>query len=203
MDVDLLREVSGCSAGSARRFAGPISAAMEEFGIDSALRQAHFIAQIAHESARFTRLEENLNYSWQRLMEIWPKRFPNESFARQFHRQPQRIANWVYAERMGNGPPSTGDGWRYRGRGLLQITGKRNYARCSAALGMDLISDPDLLLLDGPAARSAAWHWSDIGANRMADENDVVAITKAINGGLIGIDDRRLAAVRAMNALLA
>lgn len=193
-----LARATGCSDERARVYAPELDRAMSEFSIRKPLQRAHFIAQVAHESTGladgrwqpFARLEENLNYRWDRLMEVWPKRFPNEHFARQFHRQPERIANWVYAERLGNGPPSTGEGWKFRGRGLIQLTGKYNYARCAGYLHLDIVSDPDLLLEPRNAARSAAWYWADARCNFLADADDIEAITKAINGGLTGLADR-------------
>ena len=128
---------------------------------------------------------------------------PSESFARQFHRQPEKIANYVYASRMGNGPPSSGDGWKYRGRGLKHLTGKYNYARCSGGIGMDLVSDPDQLLETVPAARSAAWYWADVDANLFADVGDVDGLTYAINGGYNGLDDRRALTERALAVMVA
>lgn len=200
---ELLCMATGCRAESAVRFARPIAEAMWEFRIDSPGQIAHFLAQIAHESGRFERLVENLNYSWQRLMAVWPRRFPSEAFARQFHRQPEKIANYVYASRLGNGPPSTGDGWKYRGRGLKQLTGRYNYARCSGGIGMDLVTEPDKLLETVPAARSAAWYWADVNGNQYADVGDVDGLTHAINGGYNGLDDRRALTSRALAVMVA
>ena len=169
----------------------PIRAACEEFGVNSDKRIAAFLAQVAHESGGFTRLVESLNYSAEALMKIWPKRFPTLAFAQKFHRNQELIANAVYSSRMGNGGPETGDGWKYRGRGLKQLTGKDNYTRCGKALAVDLVSDPDLLLRPGLAARSAGWFWASNGCAALADAGEFEQLTKRINGGLIGLKDRR------------
>lgn len=199
MSPDALRLATGCGQAAAERFAGPITEAMQEFRIREPGEQAHFLAQIAHESALFERLVENLNYSWQGLMRTWPKRFPSEDFAKQYHRQPEKIANVVYASRLGNGPPSSGEGWRYRGRGLKQLTGRYNYARCSGGIGFDLVTLPDTLLEPVPAARSAAWYWADHECNELV--GDVHALTVRINGGTNGLNERVVLTKRAMAAM--
>jgi putative chitinase len=170
--------------------------AFPRFSLTTSTRQSAFLAQTAHESAGFTRLTENLNYSATGLAATWPARFrgadgqPN-ALARGLHRQPEAIANVVYANRMGNGPEASGDGWRYRGRGLLQITGRAQYQRCGAALGLPLVEQPDLLAQPGPAVLSAAWFWQVNGLNELADAGDFEAITRRINGGLNGLAERR------------
>lgn len=168
-----------------------IRATCGEFDITAPKRIAAFLAQVAHESGGFTRLVESLNYSAEALMKIWPKRFPALEFAQKFHRNQELIANAVYSSRMGNGGPETGDGWKYRGRGLKQLTGKDNYTRCGKALNVDLVGDPDLLLRPGLAARSAGWFWSANGCAALADADQFELLTKRINGGLIGLKDRR------------
>lgn len=175
---------------NADRFATPLADACAEFGIDTPVRLAAFLAQVAHESANLARLVENLNYSAQGLLGVWPNRFTPEA-ASALARQPERIANRVYAGRLGNGDEASGDGWRYRGRGLIQVTGKTNYAACGKALGLDLVGSPELLETPGPAARSAAWFWSSRGLNAPADRGDIEAITRTINGGLTGLADRK------------
>ena len=198
----------------AERWLDGVRAACLEFGINTPQRIAGFLSQCAHESAGFTMLEENLNYRATVMAAVWPTRFaervpdpknpsktiakkgpdgrniPNK-FALAIERKPELIANAVYSSRMGNGPVESGDGWRYRGRGLKQLTGKENYNRCGAALKIELVETPDLLLTPGPAARSAAWFWATNGCNAFADRGDVEGLTRRINGGLIGIDDRR------------
>lgn len=167
----------------------PVEAAEREFGIVGRLPTAMFRATIAHESARFTRLSENLNYSADRLRAVWPKRFPTLESAQDVARQPEKIANKVYAGRMGNIDP--GDGWRYRGRGLIQLTGRGNYRACGVALGVDLLANPDLLLQPEYAARSAGWFWRVNGCQPLAEAGDLEAVTRKVNGGLNGMADRR------------
>ncbi|MDI6529487.1 glycoside hydrolase family 19 protein [Pseudomonas otitidis] len=170
--------------------------ATSNFSLTTPTRQSAFLAQAAHESAGFTRLTENLNYSATGLAATWPGRFrgadgqPN-ALARALNRRPEAIANVVYANRMGNGPEASGDGWRYRGRGLLQITGRAQYQRCGAALGLPLVEQPDLLAHPEPAVLSAAWFWQVNGLNELADAGDFEAITRRINGGLNGLAERR------------
>lgn len=167
----------------------PLAAAEEEFGIVGKVPVAMFHATLAHESSRFTRLEENLNYSAERLMAVWPKRFQTVASAQAVARNPAMIAEKVYGGRMGNIDP--GDGWKYRGRGLIQLTGKANYRACGVALGLDLLNEPELLLEHGPAARSAGWFWSSHGCQAFAEAGDFEAVTKRINGGLTGMADRQ------------
>lgn len=176
-----------------------LNATMALHGIESADRIAAFIAQLAHESGGFRRLSENLTYtSAARICAVWPKRFADEDSARPFVRNPEALANRVYANRLGNGTAGSGDGWRYRGRGLLQITGRANYDEAGRALGLALLQEPDRLLEPVNAARSAAWFWQTRGLNALADDRsdddddgDFVSITKIINGGTTGLSERR------------
>lgn len=168
--------------------------AMPEFNIHTPARQAAFIAQIAHESSELTRVEENLNYSAEGLQKIFKKYFPNEDLAKQYARQPQKIANRVYANRMGNGDEASGDGWKHRGMGPIQLTGKDNQRQCGLALGIDLIEKPELLLVPEIGTRSSGWFWKKNGLNELADEEgerNFIAITKKINGGTIGLEERK------------
>lgn len=172
-----------------------LKAAMALHAIDTEERISHFLAQVAHESAGFTRITENLNYSAKGLAATWPRRFrgddgqPNE-LAEMLHRKPELIANEVYANRMGNTQP--GDGWKYRGRGLIQLTGKSNYTAASHALYNNefLVDDPDRVLQPDVAALTACWFWLSNGLNELADLGDVRAITRRINGGTIGLEHR-------------
>jgi putative chitinase len=173
----------------------------EKYGIDTPKRQAAFIGQCMHESAGFKTLEENLNYSAKALMNTWPSRFPNEEVASQYARQPEKIANKVYGGRMGNADESSGEGWKYRGRGIKQLTGKENYERCGSSLGVDLVSDPDLLLDPKYAALSAGWFWNKHNLNDLADKGDIETMTKRINGGLLGLDARKTAIVKVESIL--
>lgn len=172
-------------------FHEPINSSLELYKIDTTLRISHFLAQIAHESNNLNTLEENLNYSSAGLIKVFPKYFRTVN-ASEYHRQPEKIANHVYSNRMGNGAKESGDGWKYRGRGLIQITGKFNYADCGRDLGIDLINNPDLLLKPEFAARSAGWFWNKKNLNFYADKNDINIITKLINGGYNGLEFRKM-----------
>ena len=177
----------------------PLTSAFERFEINTPERQAAFIGQCAHESANFKTLQENLNYSAKGLTATWPSRFPSEDAAQPFHRQPEKIANKVYSGRMGN--LDEGDGWKYRGRGLIQLTGKDNYRLASDALGVDFVKDPDLVLTKEYAALTAAWFWDKSRLNAFADANDIEGMTKKINGGIIGLDDRKKHIAHALEVL--
>jgi putative chitinase len=179
----------------------PLKETFEKYGIDTAKRQAAFIGQCMHESGGFKLLEENLNYSAKALMATWPSRFPTEEMANQYARNPEKIANKVYGGRMGNGTEETGEGWKYRGRGIKQLTGKENYDRCGSGLGVDLVSDPDKLLDPKYAALSAGWFWNKHNLNDLADKSDVETMTKRINGGLLGLDARKVAIAKAESIL--
>ena len=170
---------------------GALDAAMRRFEIATPARVAAFCAQLAHESGQLQRWTENLSYRWERLRQVFPKYFPSDAEARPFDRKPERIANRVYANRMGNGPEASGDGWRYRGRGPIQLTGKDNYRACGQGIGVDLVDDPDLLVTPEPGCLAAAWFWARNGLNALADAGDFVTITRRINGGLNGLAERR------------
>lgn len=167
----------------------PLNKAMLEFLINTPLRQAAFIAQTAHESAGYSAFIENLNYSMEGLMKTWPKRF-DQNKAKQCSRQPQEIANCAYSNRMGNGDEASGDGWKYRGRGIIQITGKNNYTNCGLGLKLDLVNSPELLEQPLNAFRSGAWFWNSKNLNPLADKGDLLTITKLINGGVNGLNER-------------
>lgn len=160
------------------------------YGIDTPLRVAAFIAQCAHESANFIVLRENLNYRWESLRKTFPKYFPTDDLAKQYEKQPQKIANRVYASRMGNGPEASGDGWKYHGRGLIQLTGKTNYQKFADASKKSLDDVPEYLKSFDGATESACWFWKTNNLNRFADVKDMEGLTKAINGGLNGYPDR-------------
>jgi len=163
------------------------------FEIVTPSRVAGFVAQCQHESADFTVLTENLNYSADALNKLFPKYFINAGRdAQEYHRQPEKIANVIYASRMGNGDTASGDGWRFRGRGILQITGRSNYTQCSRDLFQDdtLVDNPDYLTDPEYAILSACWFWHKNNLNQFCDSGDVVTLSKRINGGTIGLDDR-------------
>jgi len=159
-----------------------------KYNISTTQRQASFIGQCQHESNNFRTLEENLHYSADGLMRTWPSRFPSADVAEQFANNPEKIANKVYAGRMGN--TEEGDGWKFFGRGLIGITGRDSYTACGAALGLDLINNPELLVQPKYAALSAGWFWNKKGLNDLADKRDYPEMTKRINGGLLGLADR-------------
>jgi putative chitinase len=167
----------------------PLLETFEKYDISTPKRQAYFIGQCMHESGGFKQLKENLNYSAKGLMATWPSRFPDMDTAEKYERNPEKIANKVYAGRMGN--TEDGDGAKYIGRGLIQLTGKENYANCGSAIGVDLVANPDLLSTPKYAALSAGWFWNRKGLNALADADDIDTITKRINGGLIGLADRK------------
>ena len=156
---------------------------------ENALRLAHFMAQVLHESGGLCVVEENLSYSAKRMMAIWPKRFPTLESAQPFEKNPQALANKVYGGRMGNSGPD--DGWRYIGRGLLQITGRESYERYGSRLGCDLVGEPALAADPQWCLKIAAEEWIDKKCNTFADNDDITTITKRINGGLIGFDERK------------
>ena len=189
------------------KYCDALNAAMEEFEINTPKRIAMFVAQVAHESGNFSAVSENLNYKAATLAACWPNRFavlgPDKkpikengklvptAVANSIAGKPELIANLVYSARMGNGPAESGEGWLYRGRGLKQLTGKFNYEKCGASLGLDLISNPDLLLEPMAAARSAGWFWRANNLSTFADKGDLEGMTKKINGGLIGYAERK------------
>lgn len=194
MNQSQFQVAAGISASLAARWFQPVDVAMTEFGITSADDQAMFIAQVAHESGGFTRIVENLNYSADGLKSTFGKYFDAER-AQEYGRtsdhpaNQQAIANIVYANRMGNSYPGSNDGWNYRGRGLIQITGHDNYRDCGAGLNVDLLSAPQLLEQDKYAARSAAWFFASKGCLKRS--GDITAVTKIINGGTNGLYDRK------------
>ena len=204
MNQSQFQQAAGISAGLAARWFPHIEAAMKEFGITAPTDQAMFIAQTGHESLGFTRVVESLNYSVDGLKKTFGKRltaYQCEMLGRidgkQTAHQPQ-IANLVYGGRLGN--KAAGDGWKYRGRGLTQITGLENYTKCGAALKLDLVTSPELLEQDRNAARSAAWFYATSGC--LLYSCDLARVTQIINGGQNGIEDRRQRYNRARAALL-
>ena len=167
---------------------------MARFEINTPARIAAFVAQLAHESGDFLRVEENLNYSAQGLRKTWPARFPTDAFAQTYHRNPQQIANYVYAGRFGNGDEASGDGWRFRGRGLIQTTFRDNYAAYAKAISdPGIVTDPARLTQPRDAVMSACWFWSSKGLNKLADADNETGfneITHRINGGWNGKEAR-------------
>jgi putative chitinase len=162
----------------------------EKFGIVTRNQQAMFIGQCSHESGNFKMLQENLNYKAATLMKLWPKRFPTIKVANQYAGNARAIANKVYADRMGNRDEASGDGYRFRGKGLVQLTGHSNHFHAGKALGVDFVMEPDLVATPRYAALTAGWFWSTHNLNSPADALDFVKVTKIINGGVIGLADR-------------
>ncbi|WP_338759302.1 glycoside hydrolase family 19 protein [Massilia sp. METH4] len=208
LDGDTLRRVfPNCC--DAEDWATALDTALSRFHITTRDRICAFLAQTSHESAHFSRLEESLFYRTPaRLMAVWPKRFPTEASALPYVQNPERLANFVYARRMGNGDEASGDGFRFRGRGLIQLTGRSNYQQAGEALGLDLVSAPECLTTKGVAALTAAWFWDSRGLNALADHDkpdedmeDFMEITRRINGGTVGLDER-LAAYKLLRKAL-
>ena len=170
----------------------------ERFAIDSPFRIAGFISNVAHESAGFSVVVENLYYSATALMRTWPTRFPTIEIAQAYAMQPERIANRAYSSRMLNGDESSGDGWKYRGRGLIQLTGKENYLDYSLTCDNEAYQYPEIVEQDHYAAEAAGWFWDTKGLNALADAQDVVGMCRRINGGLNGLDDRKAKYARVM-----
>jgi putative chitinase len=174
-----------------KAFASKSSALFKEFGLsEKRIRVEYFLAQIAHETGALTRSVENLNYTAKRIAEIWPTRFPTVASAEPYANNPEKLANRVYANRMGNGPPASGDGYRYRGRGYIQITGKDGYRQTGLRAGLDLVANPEKAIETAHAMRVACafWKWKDL--NPLCDQRKFEDVTRRINGGLIGFDDR-------------
>ena len=199
MQIEQFRRAAGLTGPVAERWFSEVTEAMAEFGIDTPALRAAFIAQVGTESGGFTRLSESFNYSTTGLVVTFHKRITLAQ-AGQLGRQPgetavpmtrqMQIADLVYGGRYGNS--SAGDGWKFRGRGLKQVTFRDNYEHCGEALGLDLLNNPDLLLTEENAARSAAWFWHANECNRFADANDIVGLTRRINGGINGLADRKM-----------
>jgi putative chitinase len=162
---------------------------LPDYEINTPQRIAAFLAQCAHESANFTALQENLNYKAASLSRVWPSRFP-PGIAEQYAHNPEKIANRAYCDRMGNGNEASGDGWRYCGRGLIQLTGKDNYTAFADSIGVTPEEVSEYLGTFEGAAQSACWFWESNNLNRFADVGDIKGLTKAINGGYIGLEDR-------------
>lgn len=168
----------------------PLNETFARFDISNPLRQAAFIGQAGHESGNFTRLSEGLSYSAERLMVIWPKRFPNIEIAQKYARNPKALANNVYANRMGNRDEASGDGFRFAGAGLFQLTGHSNFYHAGQALGEDFVMQPELVKTPRFAALTAGWFWDTHKLNQYADSRDYRMMTKKINGAYIGLADR-------------
>jgi putative chitinase len=185
--------------GIDHKWLAPLEETFVKYDISTPVRQACFMGQCAHESGNFKTLQENLNYSAEGLMKTWSSRFPTKEIADQYARNPAKIAGKVYNGRLGN--TSEEEAAKFLGRGLIQLTGKENYANCGSGIGVDLLSNPTLLLDPRYAALSAGWFWNKKGLNSLADASDLETMTKRINGGLIGLDDRKAKIAKALSIL--
>lgn len=191
--IELLRQI--CPKTRVSRltsYVEPLNIVGQHFGLfQNPKRMAAFLAQIAHESGGFNFVQEGLNYSAQGLRKTWPRRFPTLASAQPYARNSEKIANKVYANRMGNGPESSGDGFRFRGRGLIQLTGRDNYTRFARSIGKTLDETVAYLQTPDGAVASAGWFWDINKLNVYADRDDFVGLTRRINGGIIGLADRK------------
>jgi putative chitinase len=186
----LMLAIPGARREVLEKYLNHILETFEKFDLSTIERQAAFLSQCAHESANFSQVVENLNYSKEALLRTWPKHFADINFATPYHRNPQMIANRAYRNRMGNGDEASGDGWKYRGRGFIQITGKNNYRVCGDALDIDLMASPELLETSKYAVLSAGWFWHVNHINDLADDENTLEVTRRINGGTNGLTDR-------------
>lgn len=201
--IEQIKKIApGAPDKAAGEFVDTFNKWSDKFGITTPLRAAHFISQCVHECAELKAFEENLNYSEKGLLKVFPKYF-NAATAKQYSRKPEKIANRVYANRMGNGNEASGDGWKYKGRGAIGLTGRSNYLAYSTSgfcIG-DLIAHPEWLAKSPGCYKSAMWFWWKNGLNAIADTGDVNAVTKRVNGGYNGLDSRKKYLVRAKEAL--
>ena len=179
----------------------PLNSTFDKYELNTPTRQAAFIGQCGHESGNFKTLEENLHYSAKGLMATWHSRFPDETTADKYANNPEMIANKVYGGRADLGNTEDGDGWRFHGRGVIQLTGRANYKTCGDAIGVDLINAPELLLEPKNAVMSAGWFWNKRGLNTVADDQAWELLTKRINGGTLGLQDRIDKTHKAMDIL--
>ena len=187
--------------GIDQKWLEPLNDTFEKYQINTPTRQAAFIGQCGHESNSFKVLEENLHYSTKGLMATWPSRFPDVVTAEKYANNPEMIANKVYGGRADLGNTEDGDGWRFHGRGVIQLTGRANYTTCGEALGQPLTSEPGLLLDPKWACMSAGWFFNKKNLNSLADSEDWTTMTKRINGGVLGLDDRINRIHKAMDIL--
>jgi putative chitinase len=189
MEAQQLANAANIDLEHAEHLIDGINSAIQQADLSTPERLAAFIAQCAHESGGFKFLEENLNYKAESLCKVWPSHF-NSEIANEYAHNPEKIASRAYANRMGNGDEESKDGWMYRGRGFLQTTGKKGYEELSDATQIDFVSNPDAVATPEGACVSAAVYWEKHRLNRFVDSNEFVGLTKAINGGTIGLDDR-------------
>lgn len=191
--IEQIKKIApGAPDKAAGEFVDTFNKWSDKFGINTPLRAAHFISQCVHECAELNAFEENLNYSEKGLLKVFPKYF-NSATAKQYARKPEKIANRVYANRMGNGNEASGDGWKYKGRGAIGLTGRSNYLAYSTSgfcVG-DLMAHPEWLAKSPGCYKSAMWFWWKNGLNAIADTGNVNSVTKRVNGGYNGLDSRK------------
>ena len=193
-----IAKATGATLLRASRWTDALNKAMAKFSIDTPYRRAAFLSQLGHETAGLSLVEENLNYSTDGLLKVFSKYFKSRAEAETYARKPEKIANLVYGGRMGNGDEASGDGWKYRGRGPIQLTGKTNYREAGRALNLDLLSKPELVADPEVGSLVAAWFWSRSNLNKYADRKDNVTVSKIINTGnpdapasrVVGLKDR-------------
>lgn len=200
LTASMLSKMAGCPIVTAQTWVPALILAAHEAQLDNAQRLAAFIAQVVYESNRFIEICENMNYSAPRLLQVFGKYFTNEK-ATEYAHNPERIANLVYANRIGNGPEQSGDGFRFRGRGLIQLTGRSNYRAAGKDLGIDLENNPELAEQPIISARVAGWYWTDRNLNAFADMGNIDAITYRINGGYNGKVERAALYQKALRML--
>lgn len=188
--VNMLRCIA--TPEMADKWVDALNETCERFAIDSPFRIAGFLSNTAHESGGFKFVKENLNYSVASLMRVWPSRFPTVEVAQRYAMQPEKIANRAYADRMGNGDEASGDGAKFLGRGLIQLTGKNNYVAYSMACDNEALQKPEIVEQPKYAAESAGWFWNVNKLNALADAQDVGGMCRRINGGYNGLDDRQM-----------
>lgn len=191
--LDILQAIcSRTNTSILERYVEPINTVGEYYNLfDDAHRIASFIAQTAHESGGYNIITENLNYRAKGLMSVFKKYFPSEELAMQYEKQPEKIANYVYANRMGNGNENSGDGWKFRGRGLIQLTGRNNYTAFASALGLGIEETIDYISTPEGATASAGWFWDTNKLNKYCDNRDFEGLTIRINGGTNGLEERQ------------
>jgi len=189
---EILARIGVSPSNNTDQLVSALNDTLTQYQINTNLRIVHFLAQALHESGGFGTFKENLNYSADSLKKVFGKYFPTDDIASIYARNPEKIANRVYANRMGNGNEASGDGWRYRGMGAIQLTGKDNRVLLSKALGLDFLNKDSELLWQLPnAVKSAGWYWNSRNLNADADKDDIISITKKINGGTNGLNDRK------------
>lgn len=195
-------QATNCSLLHASKYLQVIKGAAKAFDITTEARLSAFLSQIAHESGNLAFTSENLNYSASSLMRVWPRHFPTMDIATAYERKPMSIANRAYANRMGNGDEASGEGWKYRGRGFIQLTGKDNVRAATEFFQEDFLDNPDKLTEPVWCALTAAWFWKINGLNELADLRDTLKITTRINGGVHGLEDRLARFEKASTALV-